>query len=140
MLGRDTRNPHDEGPSLRERMFAGHVQEERRVSAWIGSSIVIKGDLTSSEDMTIAGEIEGNVAVPQHTVVIAPQARIRGEIVARAVVVHGTVKGTINARARVEVGDTGSVEGDILAPRIAVSEGAVLQGRIGMATPSPAPS
>ena len=110
--------------------------EERRVAAWIGASIVIKGDLISSEDLTIAGQVEGDVTVREHSLVIAPQARIRGNVIARAVVVNGKVLGTITSAGRVEVGETGSVEGEISAARIAVTEGAALRGTLRMATPA----
>lgn len=109
------------------------MQEERRERAWIGGSIVINGDLTSSEDMTLAGRVEGNVAVRQHAVVIAPGARVKGDIVAAAVVVHGEVVGTITASRRVEVGETGSVDGDITTPRMTAAEGGVIKGRLKIA-------
>jgi cytoskeletal protein CcmA (bactofilin family) len=115
------------------------VFEERRVAAWIGASIVIEGDLTSSEDTTIAGEVKGDIAVKQHKLVIAPGATIRGSIVARTVEVQGTVVGTIASDGRVEVGSTGSVEGDITAPRLVLAEGATLHGQVsvsGSGTPA----
>ncbi|MEJ2501802.1 MAG: polymer-forming cytoskeletal protein [Gemmatimonadota bacterium] len=108
------------------------MREERRVAAWIGASIVIKGDLTSSEDMTIAGRVEGDVAVPANKLVIAPQAKIRGDIVAREVVVQGDVLGSITADRRLEVGETGSIEGDIDTPRLMVTEGAIMHGKVGI--------
>lgn len=110
------------------------MQEERREKAWIGGSIVIKGELTSSEDMTLAGRVEGDVSVRQHALVVAPQARVQGDIVAAAVVVHGEVVGTITASRRVEVGETGSVDGDIIAPRMTAADGAVIKGRLKIAT------
>ena len=116
------------------------MQEERRVAAWIGASIVIRGDLTSSEDMTIAGRVEGDVTVRENTVVVAPKATIHGDIVARVVAVHGEVTGTITAAHKVEVGETGSVQGDIITPRMVVAEGAVLHGRVGTAASPNAPS
>ena len=109
------------------------MQEERREKAWIGASIVIKGDLTSSEDTTLAGRVEGDVAVRQHALVIAPRASVEGNIVAAAVVVHGQVSGTITASRRVEVGETGSVDGDITAPRMTAADGAVIKGRLKIA-------
>lgn len=112
------------------------MQEERRVSAWIGSSLVIRGDLSSSEDMTIAGRIEGDVAVPKHVVVIAASARVRGDIVALAVTIQGHVAGSVTAEQKVEIGETGSVDGDVRAPRMVVREGAVLHGRVAVAAPS----
>lgn len=105
------------------------VRQERRVAAWIGASIVIRGDLTSSEDMTIAGRVEGDVAVPDNQLVIAPNAHIAGNIVARAVAVLGHVAGDINAQQSMEIGETGSVIGDVVTPRLTVAEGAVLHGR-----------
>lgn len=111
----------------------GQLLEERRVVAWIGASIVVKGNLTSSEDITIAGEVEGDVTVREHTLVIAPHARIRGNIVAQTVVVQGQVMGTIRAERKVEIGETGSVDGDIRAPRMVVAEGAALHGQLGVA-------
>ena len=113
--------------------IGGQVQEERRVAAWIGASVVIEGDVKSSEDMTIAGTVEGNVLVPEHTLVVEAAAKIRGDIVARSAVVHGEVTGTITADQKVEVGEKGSVAGDIIAPRMVVAEGAVVPGRVEIA-------
>ncbi|HSM35639.1 MAG TPA: polymer-forming cytoskeletal protein [Longimicrobiales bacterium] len=107
--------------------------EERRVAAWIGASLVIEGDLTSSEDTTIAGEVKGDIAVKEHKLMIAPGATIRGTIVARTVEVQGTVVGTITSDGRVEIGATGSVEGDITAPRLVLAEGATLHGKVAIA-------
>src|SRR5690606_2337226 len=95
----------------RERVAGGRGWEERRVAAWLGASLVIQGDLSSSEDTTIAGRVEGNVTVRDHNLVIAPGAHVRGDIIARSVEVHGEVIGKITATARVEIGETGSVEG-----------------------------
>lgn len=109
------------------------------MAAWIGKSILIKGNLTSSEDLTIAGQVEGDIAVPEHTLIIASQAKIRGNIVARFVVVQGSVAGTITAAERVEIGATGFVDGDIVTRRMAIAEGGILRGKIGVnAQPTPA--
>ncbi|MEJ2215149.1 MAG: polymer-forming cytoskeletal protein [Gemmatimonadota bacterium] len=136
MFAKNARDSDDSKQPRRGQMVRGHGQEERRVAAWIGASIVIKGNLTSLEDMTIAGQIEGDVIAKEHMVVVAPRARIRGNIVARSVAVHGAVLGTITAERIVEVGETGSVDGDIVSPRMAVAEGAALHGRLGIALPS----
>lgn len=109
------------------------MQEERRVAAWIGASVVIEGDVKSSEDMTIAGTVKGNVMVPEHTLVVAAAAKVRGDIIARSALVQGEVTGTITAGQKVEVGENGSVVGDIIAPRMVVAEGAVVHGRVEIA-------
>ena len=107
--------------------------EERRVAAWIGASILIEGNVTSSESMTVAGRVDGDITVKEHALVIAAGGSVRGNIMGRDVVVHGEVLGTITAAGRVEVTATGSVHGDIIAPRMLLAEGATLHGRIGIA-------
>jgi cytoskeletal protein CcmA (bactofilin family) len=109
------------------------VPAERRVAAWIGPSIVIKGDVTSSEHMTVAGRVEGDITVRQHALVVAAGGTVRGNIDARDVVVQGEVLGTITAEGRVEVTATGFVHGDIRAPRMMLAEGATVHGRVGIA-------
>jgi cytoskeletal protein CcmA (bactofilin family) len=134
MFNRDATHGQDTAEPRRGEMMGRLVRgEERRVAAWIGASILITGNVTSSEDVTIAGRVDGDVAVREHAVVVAPGAKIRGNIVARAVVVHGEVQGTITADQRVEVGETGSIDGDIVTPRMAVAEGASLRGQLRIA-------
>jgi cytoskeletal protein CcmA (bactofilin family) len=105
---------------------------ERRTVAWLGRSVVVKGDLVSSEDLMISGQIEGTIMAKDHALVIGPEAVIRADIQARSVTIHGKVVGQITAGERIEVGASGSVKGNLTAPRMAVSEGAVLQGRVGV--------
>lgn len=136
MFGSDSNDSDDGGKGRREELIRGQGLKERRERAWIGESVVIEGNLTTSEDLTIAGRIEGDVAARDQTVVIAPPARIHGNIAAGRVVVHGTVHGTITAQHRVEVGETGTVHGDTEAPRMAVAEGATLHGRMRVASSS----
>lgn len=140
MFARDARESDSSKQPRRDEMLRGRMLEERRVAGWIGESVVIKGNLTSKEDMTIAGQVEGDVTVKEHTLVVAPRSRIRGNIVAHTVAVHGAVVGTITAERKVEVGETGSVDGDIRAPRIVVAEGAALNGHLGIPKTPPAGS
>ena len=104
--------------------------EERRITAWVGKSVIFKGDLISSEDMTIDGRVEGTIEVRDHSLVIGPDADIRADIIAKTVTVHGTVTGTITANEKVDIKDSGVVEGDILSPRLSMADGAVLRGRV----------
>ena len=104
--------------------------EERRLVAWVGKSVVFKGDLTSSEDMTIDGHVQGTIELRDHALTIGPHAQIRGDIVAKIVTVRGTITGSIIAGDKVIVAETGSVEGDITTPRLALTDGAKLRGRV----------
>jgi cytoskeletal protein CcmA (bactofilin family) len=109
---------------------ASRQSDERRLAAWVGKSVVFKGSLTSLEDMTIDGRVEGSIEIRDHTLTIGPDADIRADIVAKAVTIYGTLTGTITAREKVEIRETGSVDGNILSPRLAMLDGALLRGRV----------
>jgi cytoskeletal protein CcmA (bactofilin family) len=128
------RSPQDEGarqqPLTSVPTSPGRQLEERRVVAWVGKSVVFKGELISSEDMTIDGRVEGSIELRDHSLTIGPDAHVRANIVAKTVTVLGAVIGTITARDTVELRETGSVDGDIISPRLAMADGAALQGRV----------
>src|SRR5438046_1828061 len=92
--------------------FPSRALEERRV-AWVGKSVIFRGDLISLEEMTIDGRVEGTIEVRDHRLTIGPDALIRADIVAKTVTVLGTVTGTITASETVDIGQSGSVEGNI---------------------------
>jgi len=132
MLGRGTQDRKRDDARAQDEA-RGPVRGERRVAAWIGASIVIRGDLTSSEDITIAGRVHGSVAVRENTVVIASEGHVEGDVRARTVVVQGRVEGNISGLDSVEVGESGSVLGDISAPRMRIAEGGRLHGQVRIA-------
>src|SRR5216684_1045619 len=80
--------------------------------------------------MTIDGRVEGTVKLGDHGLTIGSNAEIRADIVAKTVTVRGAVTGTITAGDKVVVSSTGSVEGDVTSPRLALAEGALLRGRV----------
>ena len=98
----------------------------------IGKSVIIKGELSGSEDLTIEGQVEGKIELKQHVLTIGPHGRIRAQIFAKVVVVLGEVLGNIKASDKVVIRENGAVEGDIVAPRVAIAEGARFRGKIDM--------
>ena len=113
---------------------SGRPMEEQRGVARVGKSVVFRGDLISLEDMTIDGRVEGTNELLDHSLTIGPDAQIRADIVAKTVTVLGTVTGTITARDTVDIRETGSVAGDVTSTRLAVTDGAVLRGRVDTGT------
>ena len=99
---------------------------------FIGKSIVVKGELRGSEDLTVEGQVEGKIALKQHVLTIGVHGRIRAQVLAKAVVVFGEVIGNIEATEKVAIRNEGTVEGDIKAPRVAIAEGAKFRGGIDM--------
>jgi cytoskeletal protein CcmA (bactofilin family) len=106
------------------------IRHERRTTAWIGKSVTIKGDVISAEDLMLEGQVEGNVTLHANSLTIGVGGAVHGELHARMVMVGGAVTGGVHASERVEIRETGSVDGDIQAPRLTVREGAVVRGRI----------
>jgi cytoskeletal protein CcmA (bactofilin family) len=98
----------------------------------IGKSVVIKGELTGSEDLTIEGEVEGKIELRQNVLTIGPNGKIKAQVFAKSVVVQGEVHGNITATEKVDIRDSGSVDGDVVAPRVAISDGAHFRGSIDM--------
>ena len=97
----------------------------------LGTSIVIKGDLIASEDLTLYGKMEGSITLNGgHTLTIGRHADIRAAIDAKAVVIQGTVIGNVTAQEKVEIQTTGSLSGDVSSPRLAIADGASIRGKV----------
>jgi cytoskeletal protein CcmA (bactofilin family) len=104
--------------------------EERRKIAWVGTTVVFKGELLSAEDMEIHGPVEGTINVRDHSLTIGPDADIRADIVGKIVIIQGRVKGQIVASEKVHLHETASIEGDVSSPMIVIDDGAQLEGRV----------
>ena len=98
----------------------------------IGKSVVIKGELNGSEDLTIEGQVEGKIELRQNVLTIGANARIKAQVFAKSVIILGEVTGNVSASEKVDIRDNGSVDGDIAAPRVAIAEGAHFRGSIDM--------
>jgi cytoskeletal protein CcmA (bactofilin family) len=108
------------------------ARQQERDMVNIGKSVIIKGELSGSEDLTIEGQVEGKIELKQNVLTIGPNGRIKAQIVAKAVVVQGEVTGNVTATERVDIRDAGSVDGDLSAPRVAIADGAHFRGSIDM--------
>src|SRR5688572_17337573 len=98
----------------------------------IGKSVVIKGELNGSEDLTIEGHVEGTIQLRDHVLTIGPNGKIKAQVFAKAVIVLGEVTGNVTASDKVDIRDNGSVDGDIVSPRVAIAEGAHFRGSVDM--------
>jgi cytoskeletal protein CcmA (bactofilin family) len=105
----------------------------------IGKSVVIKGELNGSEDLTIEGHVEGTIQLRDHVLTIGPNGKIKAAVFAKAVIVLGEVHGNVTASEKVDIRDGGSVDGDIISPRVAIAEGAHFRGSVDMQRKGGAP-
>ena len=99
-------------------------------AACIGSAIVIRGEVSGSEDLVIDGHVTGRVDLSGHNLTVGVGASVTADLVAKTVSISGTVIGNVRATERAEIGETGSVDGDITAPRIAIFDGATVHGHV----------
>jgi cytoskeletal protein CcmA (bactofilin family) len=116
------------GPAPRSE--AGYQMEKDIVN--IGKSVVIKGELNGSEDLTIEGHVEGTIQLRDHVLTIGPNGKIKAQVFAKSVIVLGEVTGNVTASEKVDIRDNGSVDGDIISPRVAIAEGAHFRGSVDM--------
>src|SRR3984885_13825949 len=98
--------------------------------AQIGKSVVVKGDLTGSEDLYVEGQIEGTISLKGNSLTVGPHGQVKASVEAKGVIVQGKLEGNVQASDRVELRKTAVVTGDISTQRISIEEGAFLKGKI----------
>jgi cytoskeletal protein CcmA (bactofilin family) len=96
----------------------------------VGPSASIKGEISGSEDLTVDGQVEGRIELPEHTLTIGASATVLAEINARIVIILGTVVGSVFAREKAEIRKTAAVEGSLICGQLAVQEGARINGKV----------
>src|SRR5262249_13399434 len=111
------------------RATQSHRGDRMDVVANIGPSIRIRGDITAQEPLTIAGHVVGHIDVSGYRLVVTEAAHVKADIVAHTLVIGGFVTGRVSAEGRVVVQPTATVEGEMTAPTLSVSDGAQLQAK-----------
>src|ERR1700737_2812774 len=101
-----------------------------RASARLGSSLHVKGEISGSEDLLIDGSVEGLIQLDERKLTVGATAKVTADIIAREVVVYGTVKGNLRAKDRIEIKKDGSVNGDLTTSRIMIEDGAYFKGSV----------
>ena len=107
----------------------GEQQKDVR-AATIGISVSIKGEISGAEDLTVDGQVEGRIDLPEHMLTIGPNATIVADVNAKIVTVFGTVIGSVTAREKADIRKTASIEGSVACGRLAVQEGATVNGKV----------
>ena len=123
----------------RPEMGSGH-EAPKSAAAHIGKSVLVKGELSGSEDLYIDGQVEGTIELREHNLTVGPNGRVDANVNAKEVVLLGTLKGNIRAAERVEIRKSGSLIGDLVAARVTIEDGAYFKGSIDIQKPGhPAP-
>jgi cytoskeletal protein CcmA (bactofilin family) len=93
------------------------------------ANLTVVGDVESDGTVRVDGRLEGSIR-RAGLVILGAGATVRGNVVAREVIVGGTVHGDITAAERVELQPTAAVNGDIDAAAVLVHEGGAVRGRM----------
>jgi cytoskeletal protein CcmA (bactofilin family) len=107
--------------------------------ATIGSTITIKGDLAGDEDLLIEGKLDGKIECRKHSVTVGKNGRIKGDIYGKIITVEGNVEGNLYGDEQLSVRQSGTVRGNITAPRVALEDGANFKGSIDMSPKEKSP-
>src|ERR1700739_1847400 len=83
-----------------------------RATARLGPSLHVKGGITGNEDLVIEGSVEGLVQLDDRKLTVGATSKVTADVIAREVVVYGSVKGNLRAKDRIEIKKDGSVNGD----------------------------
>lgn len=125
-----------DSPGVSSQAPAGVVPAARaNAAAWgemarIGKSVTIRGELSGSEDLYIDGEVQGSIDLQGHSLTLGPNGRVRANVRARTVVIHGKMDGNVHGSEKVELKSSGVLVGDITTKRIAIEEGGFLKGKV----------
>jgi cytoskeletal protein CcmA (bactofilin family) len=120
-----------------------HLDAPRGGSAVIGKSVMIKGQISSREDLTIDGEVEGTVELQEHRLTIGPNGKVMASVKAREIVVLGTIHGNVETTDKLEIRKDAKLVGDVKTARIVIEDGAYFKGNIDIVraeTARPAPA
>src|ERR1035437_5962462 len=98
--------------------------------AHIGKSVMVKGELSGSEDLYIDGQVEGTIELKGNSLTIGPHGQVKANVNAKDVTVQGKLEGNIQASERAELKKTAVAVGDISTQRVAIEEGAYFKGKV----------
>jgi cytoskeletal protein CcmA (bactofilin family) len=106
--------------------------------AHIGKSVIIKGELSGSEDLYLDGQVEGSIDLRDHSLIVGPNSQVRASIFARDVSIQGKVDGNVIGVNRVELKKSALLNGNIDTQRIVIEDGAFFKGSIDIRKGEPA--
>jgi cytoskeletal protein CcmA (bactofilin family) len=107
-------------------------------AAVIGPGIHINGDITGNENLVIEGKVDGKIKLASHQVSVGQGGKVNADITAKIIKIDGHVKGDLIGTEKVIISRSGNVQGNIVAPKMTLEEGAIFKGSIDMDPGEPA--
>lgn len=107
-------------------------------AAVIGPGIQINGEITGDENLIIEGKVDGKIRLEANQVDVGQSGRVYADITAKVIKIAGEVRGDLNGTEKVVISRSGNVQGNIVAPRMTLEDGAIFKGSIDMDPGEPA--
>jgi cytoskeletal protein CcmA (bactofilin family) len=98
----------------------------------IGASIVVDGELTTTEPLQLDGRLRGQIVARDTEITIGPSAVVDADVRGTRVTVLGRLHGNIVATERIELGPSADVQGSLSANLVVIADGARFNGGIDM--------
>jgi cytoskeletal protein CcmA (bactofilin family) len=108
-----------------------------RVTAFIGKTTRLRGEIYSEEELYLDGDVEGSVEV-LHLLTIGPNGKVKANVKARELVVRGSIQGDVEASDRISIMNGASIIGDVKTAGIVIEDGAYFKGGIDILRPEAA--
>lgn len=97
---------------------------------YISRSLKVTGSVSGSGDLYVDGTVDGKIDLADRRVTIGEAGVVTAEVQAGEIRVMGALEGVASAAERIEVAQTGSVEGEVTTKRIKIEEGARFEGSV----------
>jgi cytoskeletal protein CcmA (bactofilin family) len=98
--------------------------------ALIGPELSIVGEVRTSQDLNVAGKIQGPVQCSDAALCVLADGHVKGNVQAREVILYGTIEGDVSARTRLIVRQDGKLIGNVSCAAIMIEETAYFKGSI----------
>ncbi len=108
------------------------AQRAGQVDTLIGEKVVIRGDISFSGGLYLAGRVHGSISAqdPGAILNLAENGFVEGEVRAPVVVINGELRGDVHASERVELAGNARVLGNIHYKVVEMAAGAAISGRL----------
>ncbi|MCI4446122.1 MAG: polymer-forming cytoskeletal protein [Candidatus Aminicenantes bacterium] len=100
-----------------------------RPSSRLGQQLVMNGTISGPEDLELQGNFTGKIDLAFHDLSIQKTAKVKAEIKAKNVFIHGEMDGQLKAE-RVVISESGRFTGELLACKVSIQNGAKFKGTI----------
>jgi cytoskeletal protein CcmA (bactofilin family) len=101
-------------------------KDHQSLETLIGAETSIEGNLSTTGTVRIDGAIDG--AVKADWILVGDRGAIKGDVVARGILIAGKVEGAVKANESVEIRSKAVVEGDVYTGKLSIAEGACFDG------------